>query len=45
MTDTAKLTALAEAAKAALPDAVLDTKLAAGRTDADRGARARCALC
>ena len=30
MTETAKLTALAEAAKAALPDAVLDTKLAAG---------------
>ena len=30
MTDTAKLTALAEAAKSALPDAVLDTKLAVG---------------
>jgi NADH-quinone oxidoreductase subunit C len=30
MTDTAKLTALAEAAKAALPAAVLDTKLAFG---------------
>jgi NADH-quinone oxidoreductase subunit C len=30
MTETAKLTALAEAAKAALPDAVLDTKLAVG---------------
>ena len=30
MTDTAKLTALAEAAKAALPVAVLDTKLAVG---------------
>ena len=30
MTETAKLTALAEAAKSALPDAVLDTKLAAG---------------
>jgi NADH-quinone oxidoreductase subunit C len=30
MTETAKLTALAEAAKAALPDAVLDTKFAVG---------------
>ncbi len=30
MTDAAKLTALAEAAKSAMPDAVLDTKLAAG---------------
>ncbi len=30
MTDTAKLTALAEAAKSALPDAVLDTKFATG---------------
>ena len=30
MTDTAKLQALAEAAKAALPDAILDTKIAVG---------------
>jgi NADH-quinone oxidoreductase subunit C len=30
MTDTAKLTALAEAAKAALPDAVLDSRLSMG---------------
>lgn len=30
MTDTAKLQALAEAAKAALPDAMLDTKIAVG---------------
>jgi NADH-quinone oxidoreductase subunit C len=30
MTETAKLTALAEAARAALPDAVLDTKFAVG---------------
>jgi NADH-quinone oxidoreductase subunit C len=30
MTDTAKLTALAEAAKAALPDAVLESKIAFG---------------
>jgi NADH-quinone oxidoreductase subunit C len=30
MTDTAKLQALAEAAKAALPDAILDTRIAVG---------------